>query len=277
MNRDRRSLFATERVAHVSLAGQIAAPDYAQATWQRVTRSVADLCEKPGGARDRQMLWGQRVEVLERERQWCFVRAGRDGYVGWMDADALAGDILPTHRVSALASHLYPAPDLKRRETHWISFGSELRVVSGTGSWFETAEGLFVPKPHLRPLNAPFADWVTIAQMHFGTPYLWGGNSAAGIDCSGLVQAALLAAGRPCPGDSDQQRDALGDLVDADSPPQRGDLYFWKGHVAIAVDTQTLIHANAHSMAVAYEPLDSTLARIGEAEGPLICRRRILA
>jgi len=236
---------------------------------------VTDLRETPSGARDRQLLWGQRVDVLERDEGWAFVRGAHDGYVGWIETGALAGDLDPTHRVAVPATHLYPAANLKSREAHWISFGSELRIVSASGDFFETAEGFFVPKPHLRPLNAPFADWVTAAQLLFGAPYLWGGNSSAGIDCSGLVQAAALAGGFPCPGDSDQQEAVLGTKLPDDAPTQRGDLYFWRGHVAIAVDAETLIHANAHTMATTYETLSVALARIEGTEGPITLRRRL--
>lgn len=272
---DRRSLFATPRVAHVSLRGRIDAPAYAEATWQRVSQAAADLCATRGGARDRQVLWGQQLEVLERQDGWSFVRVARDGYVGWIDNVALAGSIQPTHRIAVPASHLYPAPDLKRHESHWLSFGSELRVVSTSGVFCETAEGLFAPTPHLRPLTLPFSDWVAVAQLHLGAPYLWGGNSMAGIDCSGLVQAALLAAGHPCPADTDQQRTALGADLPPDAPADRGDLYFWQGHVAIAVDAQTLIHANAHAMAVSYEPVEAALARIAATGSALLCRKRL--
>lgn len=272
---DRRTLFATAQIAEESLRDVVERPAYAPAVRQRIAVPVADLCERPSGPRDRQVLWGERVEVLDRGEGWAFVRACRDGYVGWVEGRSLAGDMDPTHRVAVPGSHLYPAPDLKRRELHWLSFGSELRVVSASGDFFETAEGHFVPKPHLRPLNVAFADWVTVAQMHFGTPYLWGGNSSGGLDCSGLVQLAARSAEHDCPGDSDQQEAALGTPVELDAPVERGDLFFWRGHVAIAVEAATLIHANAHTMATTYEPLDEALARIEGVEGPLTSRRRL--
>ncbi len=263
---DRRALLANARVAASELEGIATAKTYVSGAWQRVTAPVADLLAAPDGARDRQLLYGQRFRVLEERDGWAFGAAARDGYVGHVSAGALGEDLAATHRVAAPATHLYPAPNLKRREAAWLSFGSELRVVSASGEFFETAEGLFVPKPHLRPLTAHVTDPVTVAQLLFGVPYLWGGNSSAGIDCSGLVQAACLAAGIPCPGDTDQQEAALGETLDKSVPPARGDLYFWKGHVAWAVDGDTLIHANAHTMSVAYEPIDRAISRI-EAQG----------
>ena len=273
---DRRRLLANARVAAAELRGQVDAPAYADGTARRVVVPVADLCAAPDGPRDRQLLYGAHVRVLEVAAGWAFGAATDDGYVGYLRAASLGDPVEATHRVAVPATHLYPAPDLKRREALWLSLGARLRVVGQAGGFLETAEGLYVPAPHLRPLSEPFADPVAVAELLRGVPYLWGGNSAAGIDCSGLVQIACHAAGQPCPGDSDQQEAELGATLAPDTPPRRGDLYFWPGHVAWAVDGATLIHANAHAMAVACEPIDAALARIeAQGEGPLTRRARL--
>jgi hypothetical protein len=275
---DRRSTLANARVIAAELADAAPSATSVEGHWRRVVRPVADLCAAPEGARDRQLLYGQRVRVLEVRAGWAFGAAARDGYVGYLPAGALGDDMAGTHRVAVPATHAYPAPDLKRREIAWLSFGSELRVVSAAGAFFETAEGWFVPKPHLRPLTALFDDPVTVAQLFFGVPYLWGGNSAAGIDCSGLVQAACLAAGLACPGDTDQQEAALGETLDPGVPAARGDLYFWRGHVAWAADEDTLIHANAHTMSVSHEGIAEAVARIqAQGDGPVTRRARVSA
>jgi hypothetical protein len=273
---DRRRLLANARVAAAELRGEVEAPAYTEGITRRVTAPVADLCAAPEGPRDRQLLYGARVRVLDVSKGWAFGAAADDGYVGYLRAEALGDPVEPTHRVAVPATHLYPAPDLKRREICWLSFGSELRVVSEAGAFLQLAEGLFVPAPHLRPLAEPFGEPVAVAELFCGVPYLWGGNSAAGIDCSGLVQIACRAVGLPCPGDSDQQEAELGETLASDAPPRRGDLYFWPGHVAWAVDAARLIHANAHAMAVAHEPIDKALARIeAQGDGPLTRRARL--
>lgn len=273
---DRRLIPANARVAAAGLEGQVVAERFVTPVPRRVVRPVTDLLRAPDGPRERQLVYGEAFDVLETRDGVAFGQAARDGYVGYVPARALADPVEPTHMVSVPATHAYPAPDLKRQERMGLSFGSRLRVVSASGNFFETAEGLFVPKPHLRPVNRPFADPATVAQLHFGAPYLWGGNSIWGIDCSGLVQAALLSCGIACPGDSDLQQTALGAEIAPDTPPQRGDLFFWKGHVAMAVDGQTLIHSNAKAMAVAYEPIADTIARIeAQGEGPVTARRRL--
>ncbi|OLS53412.1 C40 family peptidase [Rhodovulum sulfidophilum] len=264
---DRRETPANDRVAAARLRGVVEAPRYAEPERWRVTRPVTDLLRAPEGPRERQLVLGEAFELLEMHDGFAFGWAARDGFVGYVAEAALAADgPAPTHRVAVPASHAYSAPDLKTPELMGLSFGSELRVVSAAGGFFETAEGWFVPRPHLRPLNVPFRDPVTVAQLFFGVPYLWGGNSVWGIDCSGLVQAAWRAAGLDCPGDSDQQERALGEALPEGTPFQRGDLLFWRGHVALAVDAEVLIHANGHTMSVAYERIADAIARI-EAQG----------
>jgi len=276
MTTDRRLLPANGRVAARYLQGEVQADAYVDGRPGGVAVSVANLCAAPAGARDRQVLYGEPLTVYEQRDGWAFVQSSRDGYVGYIEEAALGPLISTTHRVAAPATHLFSAPDIKRPEAMWLSFGAQLRVVSASGEFFETDQGLFVPKPHLRPLKVAFADPVTVAQMHFGVPYLWGGNSSAGIDCSGLVQAALLAAGLPCPGDSDLQERALGTALPDGTSPQRGDLLFWKGHVAMVVEDDILIHANAFHMAVSYEPISAATARISEqGGGPVTAHKRI--
>jgi cell wall-associated NlpC family hydrolase len=215
------------------------------------------------------------VRVYEESGGFAFAEAAKDGYVGYIESASLGAPIEATHIVAVPATHLYPAPNLKRIETMALSFGSCLRIVSASGEFFETDDGLFIPKPHVRPAKKPFADPATVAQLFFGAPYLWGGNSIWGIDCSGLVQAAMLASGHPCPGDADLQEEAAGEPLPEGEAMRRGDLLFWSGHVAMAVDGETIVHANAHTMSVAYENLNETIARVeGSGGGPVTSRRR---
>lgn len=273
---DPRVTAANDRVAHVSVAEEF--PDLMPVEGERrgVAVPLADLRRQPEGPRDRQAAMGEAFLALEDRDGWTFGTLVRDGYAGWMQTVKLGPRAEANYMVAARGTHLYPAPDIRREPLAAISFGARFRIVSETDRFMETAGGTFLPKPHLRPLERPFRDPVTVAQLFFGTPYLWGGNSGTGIDCSGLVQAALLAAGIACPGDSDLQEAALGEALEPGVAPERGDLYFWKGHVAMAVDGETLIHANAHHMAVAYEPTAAAIARIAAQGGGAVTSRRRL-
>jgi len=242
---------------------------------RQVAVPVADLCRDPGGGRERQVLLGADVTLYEERDGWAFVQAARDGYVGYVTAEALRAPLATTHHVATFGTHAYRDPDIKSPDLCALPFGARLAVLNEERRFWETDQG-FVPKPHLWPLAKSFTDPATVAQMHFGAPYLWGGNSTCGIDCSGLVQAALIACGLPCPADSDQQRAALGTDLPEGAGWQRGDLVFWQGHVGMMVDDETLIHANAHHMAVAYEPVDAAILRIGaQGGGPVLAKRRL--
>ncbi|MDE3080390.1 MAG: C40 family peptidase [Paracoccaceae bacterium] len=272
---DRRETPANGRVAHVSLRGQVTAERYVEGEPARIAVPLTDLLAAPGGARDRQLTMGARVLVLDRQAGHAFVRCDRDGYVGHVAEAALGPDRPVTHWVAAPATHLYPAPNLKQREIAMLSHGAELRVIADAGRFLETDAG-FVPAPHLRALEDRPGDPVAVAELFVGTPYLWGGNSRSGIDCSGLVQAAHLACGIPCPGDTDLQQARLGHALPDSAALQRGDVIFWKGHVALMVDAETILHANAHRMMVNTEGYEAAVARILTAgEGPVTARKRL--
>lgn len=273
---DRRLTPANARVAHVSLQGAVTGVRLVEGEWARVSAPVADLLAKPDGRRDRQVLMGERVLVLERHAGFGFVQAEKDGYCGYLSGDALGPDLDVTHWVAAPATHLYAAPDLKAPDLAMLSCGSKLAVVAEHPRFLETADGSFAPRQHLRPIGDWLTDPASVAEAYLGTPYLWGGNSRAGIDCSGLVQLALVNCGISCPGDSDQQLASLGKDLPAESGFQRGDLLFWKGHVAMAVDGARIIHANAHKMAVTLEDTRAAIDRIeAQGEGALLAARRL--
>ncbi|MGB3146807.1 MAG: NlpC/P60 family protein [Paracoccaceae bacterium] len=258
---------ANGQVAHRSLKGKVAAERFVDGEAGAIATALADLLSAPDGARDRQLLRGDPLLVLQRQGSHAFVQSGKDGYCGYVALTSLGPPIRPSHWVSAPATHLYSKANLKSPERASLSLGARLEIVGETGAFAECHDGLFVPLCHLRAVGEGFDDPASVAEMFLGTPYLWGGNSRAGLDCSGLVQAAFLACGIPCPADSDQQWHALGRLLPPGAVPRRGDLFFWKGHVAMACDGERLIHANAHRMATSYEPISEAMARIAAAEG----------
>ena len=236
--------------------------------------ALVDLLDAPDGIRDRQLIYGDPVTVLGAQDGHSYVRPGRDGYIGFVPTAALAQAAPHTHRVIARASHAYARADMKSPDRTMLSFGSRLTALSETPKFIETAAG-FVPKQHIAPADHWQDDPAAIAALFLGTPYLWGGNSGTGIDCSGLVQAACLACNIPCDGDSDQQARSLGTALPEGPPPQRNDLFFWKGHVALVYDGSTLIHANAHHMATTFEPISEALTRIEKSDGPRTAHKRL--
>lgn len=273
MTHDPRLTPVNARVADIALRGQVDSAHFTRGAARQLTVPVADLLHAPDGRRQRQLLMGAPVTCHEVHDGWSFVQA-EDGYVGYLPEETLADGPTPTHHVTARATHVYSAPDLKSPERATLSHATRLAVLSTEGTWAETPIG-YVPAQHLAPLAARATDPVTVALLYLGTPYLWGGNSVFGIDCSGLVQAGCRACGIACPGDSDLQAATLGDALSPDAPLHRGDLIFWRGHVAWVLDAAHILHANARAMAVSIEPLEPAIARIYADRAPVISRKRL--
>ena len=271
---DPRLVPARPDLAAAHLAGEVAAARYAEGTERRVAVPLLALCAtpEPDAARATELIRGQAFTVYdERADGMAWGQAGLDGYVGYVRADALEVGHGPRVRVTAPWSQVYQQPAVKARTGLDLPCLAEIAVSGTTGDFARLRSGGFVPRAHL----APVVDWVGLAERFVGAPYLWGGRSLQGIDCSGLVQLSLLASGRRAPRDSDMQAAMVGALLPPRARLQRGDLVFWKGHVGIMRDARTLLHANAHHMAVVSEPLAVAIERIvASGGGPTLLRRR---
>lgn len=265
MSFDPRLTPARPDLAAEHLRGQVEAARFVEGMAQEVIVGIAPVRAAP--AHDAPLLTealgGERVTIYETDEEgWAWGQLQSDGYVGWLPAAALLSPKgQPTHKVAALRTLVFPGPSIKLPPTEGLPLGARLVVVRSEDTFAVTAAGGYLPRRHLAPLDSAEIDFVALAERFVGSPYLWGGKSSLGIDCSGLVQVTLSACGAPCPRDSDMQEAALGAPI-ALSDLRRGDLMFWKGHVAIARSTTSLIHANAFHMAVAIEPLANAIERI---------------
>lgn len=274
--KDRRLTPANKRVADPTLQSDWPGVTYVEPEPFAVHWPLVDLMNAPEGHRDRQLLFGDTVGVYETHEGWAFVRSDKDGYVGYVPRSSLASSPEATHRVSAAATHVYEQANFKSRDRMRLSHGCQLHGMGVENGYLRIADG-YVPLVHCSAIEEFAADPVSVAKTFLDTPYLWGGNSRFGIDCSGLIQAAFLACGIPCPGDSDLQEESLGYELPTDVALERNDLLFWKGHVAMIVDEDRLIHANAHHMAVTFENIESAIERIEkQGDGPIIKRKRVV-
>jgi cell wall-associated NlpC family hydrolase len=269
-------------LAHVDLSGQIGAQHYAFPEMATCTASVAGIHAAPDAAAENisQLLYGETFIVLEKGPNWSWGQCAHDGYVGYITGTALtvAPETQNTHRVSAAQAHVYGAPSIKSEVCHAVYRGALLSIKSMDDKFAELVSGQFIRTNMIAKIGDHASDWVSQAADFIATPYLWGGRTRAGIDCSGLVQNALMACGLTCPRDTDMQARDLGHAVpEADwHNLQRGDVVFFPGHVGIMHDAQNLLHANAFHMKTIIEPLADVVARLlPEHEKPITTVRRI--
>ena len=264
---DPRLLPCNGRVAAAELEGEVEARRFVDGELLRCKTPVADIRSSPGGGLASQLVRGERFRVLEAEGKWAFGQSMKDAYVGYALRECLEDMFRPTHWVATLHAHIYPEPAFKTVPLEMLPFGSQLAAASESGDFIGLDSGGFVPAAQVRKRGDPLLDFVSTAELFLGVPYLWGGTGSFGIDCSGLVQRSLEAAGTACPRDSDMQECELGKRLRASVRLERGDLVFWPGHVGIMADQDVLLHATARHMAVVKEELKAVAARIIAAEG----------
>ncbi|WP_273726450.1 NlpC/P60 family protein [Brucella gallinifaecis] len=269
---DRRLNAYRPDLADERLNGQVEASRFTAGTLMQVSDSVVDLRAepRPDSGPQTQIIFGDLVRVFEEQEGWCWVQAERDGYTGYVSAASLEKPARETtHMVIVPRTFVYSGNDLRFPYTKALSLGSRVRIAGysekrGTEyALLESGEALIAK--HLAPLNEHAADYVAVAETLMHTPYLWGGTSGFGIDCSGLVQLSMWVTGRTVLRDSDMQENSLGEIIEPDasySNLKRGDLVFWKGHVAICAAPDMLIHASGHTMTVTLEPLKEAIKRI---------------
>ncbi|QUS56456.1 NlpC/P60 family protein [Pseudovibrio brasiliensis] len=283
---DRRLHPVRPDLASTAYRGQVDAERFVDGTEFSVTVDKVELRARPelSCGIDTEVNFGETLQVFESTSNgWSWGQLATDGYVGWLPTSALGTSEAATHRVAALRTYRYPEAEMKRPVLGQISMGSLLRVVG-----YETTRGLefaklvdgsFVVNKHLVERDHKSTDWVEAAESMLGTPYLWGGRSSLGLDCSGLIQLSLQTGGVKAPRDADMQEAMLGEHLDLSNglpALQRGDLMFWKGHVGVMANPETLLHANGFTMTVAYENLQAALKRIGENEfGALTSVKRL--
>ena len=278
---DRRVTAARPDLAAASLRGEVEAARYAEGWRRRIVAGAAPLRRAPSheASLETEALYGERVMVYEENEDWAWGQLERDGYVGFLPASALGAPVAPSHRLSALRSFAYPGPSIKLAPVAALSLGARLAIVENRGDFGVTAEGWHIYAQHLAPVGAHERDFVAVAERFLEVPYLWGGRTSQGIDCSGLIQTALAEAGVAAPRDSDMMEAALGAPVAFDeglSNLRRGDLVFWKGHIGVMRDAETLLHANGWHMKVVSEPLRVAHDRTKEkAYGAITSIRRL--
>jgi cell wall-associated NlpC family hydrolase len=265
-------------LADEMLRGQVEAQRFVAGELYEISEPIVSMhsAARFDAMRMTELLYGERVKVFAVEEGWAWVKAAHDGYVGYLPSSALSREITSSgHRVAVPLTFMYPAADIKSTPEVILPMNSRVEIMETADRFARLRNGRYVFADHLKPINSQEPDFVAVAERFLNVPYLWGGKTFRGLDCSGLIQTAMHASGLVCPRDTDMQEKELGVPVHDHSTLARGDLLFWKGHAGMMVERENLLHANAHHMQVTVEPLEKVITRIAMQGGQLTGIRRL--
>ena len=273
---DPRLTPANETVACSTLKGKIKHANFVEAKNYQVNVPFVDLLGSPDGKRNRQLIYGSKVKYFSAAKGWAFIQNTYDNYVGYVPESTIASETQKTHIVTAPLAHVFMEPNIKSKNIEILPLAARVSGEVIENGFLETELG-WISVSQLKRKTELSKDPVEVSKLLQNAPYLWGGNTTLGIDCSGLIQISLLLCGIDCPGDSDQQMNTLGQNIDIGSPRKKGDILFWKGHVAWALNERQILHANAYHMATVIEEANEAIERIKKQDNnSVIAHKRLI-
>ena len=273
---DPRLTPANEIVACSTLKGKIKHSNFVDAKNYQINVPFADLLGTPDGKRNRQLIYGSKVKYFGENSGWAFIQNIYDSYVGYVPQNTIVPETEKTHIVTVPLAHIFLEPNIKSKNVEMLPLAAKVTGEVFENGFLETALG-WISVSQLKSKTELPKDPIEVSKLLENAPYLWGGNTSLGIDCSGLIQISMLLCGLACPGDSDQQMNTLGQNLDIGSPRKRGDILFWKGHVAWALNERQILHANAYHMTTVIEEAKEAIERIRKQEdNSLIAHKRLI-
>ena len=248
---------------------------------KQVITPVSDLRKKPDkmSELETQCLLGENLILIEKKNDWGYCKCELDNYYGWINLSELGEIDSSNYKINTLLTHVYSEPDMKSNILYCLHFNSKVSIIKKYQNWSKVSIGKndgYIFNRHITKLSNVDNNFVRTSKLFLNTPYLWGGKTCLGIDCSGLVQIVLHSAGIYIPRNTSEQQSFTSERLIEKKKVEDFCLIFWKGHVAISIEKNKIIHSNAYHMSVIIEPLDEAITRIKNSYGDIIVIKKII-
>ena len=224
-------------------------------------KPLSDIYKKPDVVSEvtSQILYGEKFKIISKNKSWIKIKVLYDNYIGYIKNKDYTKDHKPTHKIFILKANIYNKQ--KNKTKYFLPFASRISMIQESKKFIEFEKNKWIKKSDVKNINHIEKDYLKVLKFFLKTKYVWGGKTYRGIDCSAILQLFFYYNNKFYPRDTKDQikystKKSKSEIF------KKGDIIFWKGHVAICINAKKLIHAYGPEKKVLIMNIAETINRI---------------
>ena len=224
-------------------------------------KPLSNIYKKPNAFSEvtSQILYGEKFKIISKNKNWIKIKVSFDNYTGYIKNKYYTKDHQPTHKIFTLKANIYNKQ--KNKTKNFLPFASRISMINENKKFVEFEKDKWINKKDIKKINHIEKDYLKVLKMFLKIKYLWGGKTYRGIDCSAILQLFFYYNNKFYPRDTKDQI-KYSAKKNRSKVFKKGDIIFWKGHVAVCINAQKLIHAYGPEKKVLIMNIKETINRI---------------